>query len=114
MIVDRVVDGAAGDQWRHHDRRDANAVLCEIEAVFVGAVIGIVARANRDSRSDTIIEAAMLVVGDDEQAVIPVRRLADRGVDACEELLPAMDVVPSDAVTIPPCRSRRHRRSAAL
>src|SRR5690348_10750562 len=82
MIVERVVHRAGRDQRRDDDGGDTYAVHIEAEAVPVVAVIRVVAGFGRGYRGNRVVEAAVLVIRDDQQAGVPVWRIADRGVDA--------------------------------
>lgn len=94
VIVDPRIDGAGGNQWRDDDRRDAHAVLLERESILAQSVARIVVQRNGRRWMHRVVEPAVLVVENDQQARVPVGRLPDRRVDGGQQVLAAVDVVP--------------------
>ncbi len=93
MIVVGVTDRAFRDQRRDDESGDAHAVQVKLEPVHVVAVIRVVAGRLGGHGSDGIVQAAVLVVGDDKEAGVPVGRVADRCVHGGQKMLAAIHVV---------------------
>ncbi len=74
VIVDRMIDCAARDQRRNNQRRHSNAELGKVEPVMVVLRVGhFVTRTDRWRRRHVIVEATVFVVGNHQNAFVPVR-----------------------------------------
>src|SRR5262249_44549127 len=83
-VVEQLVGEAApSDERRDDERGHANAVAGEGSRIVVGRV---------ERRRHVIEEAAVLVVGDHEQRLRPLRARRERVVDLQDERLPERDV----------------------
>ena len=94
MVVDGVVHQVPRDQRRDDHRGHPHAEAAKVEVVVV--VLRIrdrVTRRHRRWRRHVIVEAAVLVVGQDQQALIPVGRAANRLVDVFDQPLAPGNVV---------------------
>src|ERR1700731_44598 len=94
MIIELVINAVLRNPRRDDDGRNTYAYLFKGEAVLVvrRARSGVSGRDGGRWR-DVIIESAVLVPGDDEQALVPVRRFADRFVDRFDQCLAVGDAI---------------------
>lgn len=88
-----VQHGPGLDPGRHEQRRDADAEAVEGEVVGRRADDAVGAGHAGDGRGHVVEEAAVLVVGDDEQRLVPLRAGAQRLVDVLDEHLALVHVV---------------------
>src|ERR1022692_4834234 len=83
VVVDGVVYGTLRDEWGDDYRGDANTELKEVKVVVIVSGINYgVSGMDCCRRHDVIVEPPVLVIGDYEQALFPVWRVAYRLVDA--------------------------------
>jgi len=69
--VDSAIDEVAGDERGGHDRGNAGAVLVESEPVLVMTEDRAVTGRDGRGRYHVVVEAPVLVPGDDQQAGLP-------------------------------------------
>ena len=81
------------DPRRHHDGGHPDAEAVEPEEEGQRATDGVGAGDADIGRRDVVVEAAVLVVGDDEQCVVPLRARPQRLVDVLDQPLAVGDVV---------------------
>src|SRR5262245_56361308 len=93
MIVHRMVDHPALDVRRDHQSGNSDAEAIELESELRVGLRDRVARRNGRWWLDVVVERAMLGERDDQQAVVPVRRIANRLIYVLDEPLAACDVV---------------------
>ena len=95
-VVDRraarghAVDRAGRDQRRDQDGGDPDAEPGEVEAELAGAAVR---RRGARGRRHVVVAPAVLVVGDDQQRLVPARPAAQRLVDLLDQRLAERDVV---------------------
>src|SRR5579859_310587 len=69
VIVDSMVDGSPGKQWRDDDSRHADAQLCKVEAVAtIFWIGGCITGGDGLRRRHVVIKTTVFVVGDDQDA----------------------------------------------
>ena len=74
MIVHSMVDGPARNEWRNDYRRHSHSELGKLETMMIILRCrSFVARADGVWRSHMVEEATVLVMGDNQQAFVPVR-----------------------------------------
>src|ERR1700736_1200457 len=78
------------DERRYEHGRDAHTKPLEIKPVLTHGIIG---RDGPKRRSDVIITTAVLVVGDDQQSLIPLRSVAKGIVEVVNQLLAEDNIV---------------------
>lgn len=78
---------AALDPWRNHNGRDPNAEAVEPEVVWLGTNKPIGAWDPGDRSGHMVVEATMLIVGDYEEHLVPLRASSQRLVDLLYEFL---------------------------
>ena len=95
MIVGAVIDHVGRGEGRHDHRRHADAVTIEHEPELVHRTGGrdLVCGLYRRAGVDVIVEAAVLVPGDDQHAALPDRRVPDRFVGVLDQPFAGGDVV---------------------
>ena len=81
------------DPWRDEYGRDADAEAVEGEADGRRADNAVGAGHAGDGGGDVVEESAVLVVGDDEEGLAPLRARPERLVDLLDEALAVGDVV---------------------
>ena len=88
MIVDRSVDYVLLDEWRDDNRRNSYTELVEPKVIedIVFIAYAVAWRRHR-WRTDMIVEAAVFVIGDQQKAFVPVRRIANCLVDRFDQAL---------------------------
>ena len=84
VVVDAMLDGVGGDPRRDHHCGNARPELLEVEVVLLADLT--VGRHCR-WRLHVVVEAAVLVVGDDQHARVPHGRTGDRVVDVGDHRL---------------------------
>src|SRR5262249_37852883 len=82
-----MLDQVFRNKWGHNDSWNPWSKLIKEELMFLSSRSG----RRRGSGSDVVVEAAMLVPENDENALSPNRRLADRFVGVLDELLARSD-----------------------
>ena len=93
MVVDGVVDHARRDQRRDDECGDADAELIVLEMMLDIAVGHGVTGRHGSGRGHVVVETPVLVEDDQQQAVFPVRRVADGLVHGLDELFAAGYVI---------------------
>ena len=81
---------------RDHHRWNARPILIEHEAVILALDVfprGAGRNPRGGRRRHVVEEAAMLIPGDDQHALVPVRRIADRFVDSFDQRLAELHAV---------------------
>jgi hypothetical protein len=86
-------DGALLDPRRDHDGGHPDAEAVELEEEGRRAPDAVGAGHAGGGRGDVVVEATVLVVGDDEQRLVPLRAGPERLVHVLDETLPVGDVV---------------------
>ena len=89
-----MIDHDFRDQWGDHNGRDTYAKLQEIETVMLLLSFEMVSPGPTVEGGFTWIEkSSLFVVHDQQQTLIPVRRVADGFVDALDQPLAAGHVI---------------------
>src|ERR1019366_7038089 len=86
VVVNTMVHHVPRNPWRYHHRRYPHAILLKREAVLIVIASRVaVARRHRRRGSRMIIESAVLVPGDHQQALLPQRRTSDRVIGSSNQ-----------------------------
>src|SRR5437868_2814308 len=89
-----MVDNSPGNEGRYNDSRYTNAKLLKIKVIVVVFWISNrIAGSHGLGRTNMIIKSAMFVVGDNENAVCPVGRVADSLINSFQEFLTTRDII---------------------
>lgn len=79
--------------WRNHDSRNSDSEPIKLEQKRLRTDDSVGTRYPSDRRRNVVEESAVLVIGDDEQSLVPLRRRSERLVNLLDEHLSLVHIV---------------------
>src|SRR6266436_366973 len=96
MVIERMVDGALGDERGYYDSRYAHSVLSEVKPQGVPCYLSLgnpIAGGNGAFGFHMIVKPTVFVINNHQQTRVPDRRTPDRLVDCFDQTFPAGGII---------------------